>query len=115
MTPAEAAALVRPVDSIGLPLGPGQPASLVHALGERDDWERLDVLCAMLVDFYALYDHPGVRTTSTFFGPAERIYRDNGADIHYVPVDFRRFESGSSDLSAGARTGSSGAGAFHPA
>jgi acyl-CoA hydrolase len=93
MTPAEAAALVRPVDSIGLPLGPGQPASLVHALGERDDWERLDVLCAMLVDFYALFDHPGVRTTSTFFGPAERIYRDTGADIHYVPVDFRRFES----------------------
>jgi acyl-CoA hydrolase len=91
MTPQEAAALVRPVDSIGLPLGTGQPVSLVHALGERDDWEHLEVLCAMLVDFYALFDHPGVHTISTFFGPAERIYRDHGAHIEYVPADFRRF------------------------
>jgi acyl-CoA hydrolase len=92
MTPQEAAALIRPVDSLGLPLGLGQPASLIHALGERQDWERLEVLCAMLVDLYALFDHPGVRTLSMFYGPAERIYRDHGADIHYVPVDFRRFE-----------------------
>ena len=33
MTAAEAAALIRPTDSIGVPLGTGQPASLLHALG----------------------------------------------------------------------------------
>jgi hypothetical protein len=38
---AEAAALVRPVDTLALPLGPGAPPGLLHALGERDDWERL--------------------------------------------------------------------------
>jgi len=89
----EAAALLEPVDSLGLPLGPGQPIGLVHALGERTDWERLDVVGAMLVDFYALFDHPGVHLTSTFFGPAERIYRDMGRNIEYVPSDFRRFET----------------------
>lgn len=88
-----AAALLRPVDSIGLPLGPGQPVGLIHALGERHDWERLDVIGAMLVDFYALFDHPGVHLTSTFFGPAERIYRDAGRNVAYVPSDFRRFST----------------------
>lgn len=87
----DAAALLDPSDSLGLPLGPGQPIGLIHALGERTDWVRLDVLGAMLVDFYALFDHPGVFLTSTFFGPAERIYRDMGRNISYVPSDFRRF------------------------
>ncbi len=91
MTAAEAAALVRPDDSIGLPLGTGQPVTLIHALGERTDWQHLEVLSAMLVDFYELPTRPGVRTLSTFFGPAERIYRDAGADIHYIPADFRRY------------------------
>jgi len=91
MTAAEAAALVRPDDTIGVPLGTGQPVSLIHALGERTDWVRLELLCAMLVDFYELPARAGVRTLSTFFGPAERIYRDSGADIHYIPADFRRY------------------------
>jgi len=87
----DAANLLEPVDSLGLPLGPGQPIGLIHALGERTDWQRLDVLGAMLVDFYALFDHPGVFLASTFFGPAERIYRDMGRNITYIPSDFRRF------------------------
>jgi len=90
---AEAAALLSPTDSLGLPLGPGQPTGLVHALGERNDWERLDVLGAMLVDFYALFDHPGVHLSSTFYGPAERIYRDARRNISYIPSDFRRFST----------------------
>lgn len=81
----------RPVDGVGFPLGPGQPVGLIHALGERTDWQRLDVTAAMLVDFYALFDHPGVHLASTFYGPAERIYRDMGRNIDYVPSDFRRF------------------------
>jgi acyl-CoA hydrolase len=91
LTLDEATALLAPIDSLGLPLGPGQPIGLVHALGARTDWEHLDVLGAMLVDFYALFDHPGVFLTSTFFGPAERIYRDMGRNISFVPSDFRRF------------------------
>ena len=87
----EAADLVRTVDSLSLPLGVGQPVGLIHALGERTDWERLDILGAMLVDFYSLFDHPGVFLKSMFFGPAERIYRDFGRNISFIPADFRRF------------------------
>ena len=83
--------MFEPVDSLGVPLGPGQPNALLHALGERTDWEHLDVLGAMIADFYALFDHPGVFLSSTFFGPAERIYRDMGRNITYVPSDFRRY------------------------
>jgi len=34
---------------------------------------------------------PGVHYFSGFFGPAERVLRDSGADIDFVPADFRRF------------------------
>jgi acyl-CoA hydrolase len=91
LTVDEVAALIRPVDSIGLPLGPGQPVDLIHALGKRTDWERLEVLCSMLVDFYELPNRPGVRTLSTFYGPAERLYRDQGAAIEFIPSDYRRW------------------------
>ena len=72
-TPAEAAAKFRPRDTFGMPFGPGQPASLLHALGERDDWEHLDVFGALLLDLYPLFTKPGVRYVSGFFGPAERV------------------------------------------
>jgi acyl-CoA hydrolase len=88
---AEAAALVRPVDTLAIPLGPGAPGGLLHALGERDDWEHLEVFGALLLDFYALFTKPGVRYASGFFGPAERALREAGADIEFIPADFRRF------------------------
>jgi acyl-CoA hydrolase len=91
LTPPEAAALFRPRDTFGMPLGPGQPASLLHALGERDDWEHLDVFGALLLDLYALFTKPGVRYVSGFFGPAERVLVDTGANVEFVPADFRRF------------------------
>ena len=91
LTADEAVAELRPIDSLGLPLGPGQPIEFMHALGGRNDWEHLDVLCAMLVDFYVFPTLPGVRCRSTFFGPAERIYRDQGADISFIPADYRRW------------------------
>ena len=90
-TPAEAAAMFRPRDTFGMPLGPGQPASFLHALGERDDWEHLEVFGALLLDLYPLFTKPGVRYVSGFFGPAERVLRDCGARIEFVPADFRRF------------------------
>jgi acyl-CoA hydrolase len=88
---ADAAALVRPVDTLAMPLGPGAPSALLHALGERDDWEQLEVFGALLLDLYALFTKPGVRLSSGFFGPAERALRDAGGNVEFIPADFRRF------------------------
>jgi acyl-CoA hydrolase len=90
-TPAEAAERFRPVDTLGIPLGPGQPQALLHALGDRDDFEDLTVFGALLLDLYALFTKPGVRYLSGFFGPAERMLLDAGGRIEFVPADFRRF------------------------
>jgi acyl-CoA hydrolase len=91
MSAVDAAALVRPTDTMAIPLGPGAPTTFLHALGERDDWERLEVFGALLLDLYALFSKPGVHYKSGFFGPAERLLIDAGADIEFLPADFRRF------------------------
>ncbi len=88
---AEAAAVVRPTDSIAIGLGPAHPGAFLHALGERDDWTDLRVFGALLTDLYAVFTKPNVSYRSGFFGPAERFLRDSGAAIEYVPADFRRF------------------------
>ena len=88
---AEAAALLRPADTLAIPLGPGAPPALLHALGERDDWQELEVFGALLLDLYPIFTKPGVRFRSGFFGPAERALRDAGARVEFVPADFRRF------------------------
>jgi acyl-CoA hydrolase len=87
----EAAALVRDVDTLAVPLGPGQPGAFLHALGERTDFRALTVFAALLVDFYALFTRPGVRLLSGFFGPVERALHGQGHAVHFVPADFRRF------------------------
>jgi acyl-CoA hydrolase len=46
---------------------------------------------ALLVDIYEVMAQPGVRYESGFYGPAERLMRDMGARIEFVPADFRRF------------------------
>src|SRR5215210_2069308 len=86
-----AVAAVRATDRLAIPLGPGQPATFLHALGERDDFENLEVFGALLIDLYAVFTKPGVRLLSGFFGPAERFLRDSGARVEFVPSDFRRF------------------------
>jgi len=87
----EAVAMLRPKDSLGVPLGPGQPPGLLHALGARDDWEELTVFGALLGDIYELFTRRGVRYLSGFYGPAERFLVDSGADVEFIPADFRRF------------------------
>jgi len=72
-------------------LGPGQPAAFLRALGERDDFEGLEVFGALLIEPFALFMRRGVRLRSGFFGPVERGLRDAGADVQFVPADFRRF------------------------
>lgn len=88
----EVVAAIRPVDTLAVGLGPAVPGGVMHALGARDDWERLELFGALLPDLYQLNMHPGVEYRSGFFGPAERFLRDSGARIEFVPADFRRFE-----------------------
>jgi acyl-CoA hydrolase len=91
MTVEDAAGLLRPTDQMGIPLGPGHPVGLLRALGQRDDWEDLEVSGALLTDLYELFTREGVRFLSGFFGPAERFLLASGGDIQFVPGDFRGF------------------------
>lgn len=88
---ADAAALVRSDDTLAVPLGPGQPPAFLHALGERDDWNGLEVFGALLTEPFRLFARPGVRLLSGFFGPIERGLRQGGHDVRFVPADFRGF------------------------
>jgi len=91
MSAVDAAALLRPADTLAIPLGPGAPGGFLHALGTRDDWQALEVFGALLLDVYTVFTKPGVRLRSGFFGPAERILRESGANVEFIPADFRRF------------------------
>jgi acyl-CoA hydrolase len=90
-TADEAAALLRPVDTLGIPLGTGQPPAFLDALGRRTDWEELRIGGALLTVLTDLFSHPGVHYLSGFYGPLERMLRDGGANIGFAPADFRRF------------------------
>jgi len=87
----EAASLVRPRDTIAVPLGTGQPVAFLHALGARESFEELTVFSALLVDLFPLFTRPGVRLLSGFFGPVERGLVKSGHDVEFIPADFRRF------------------------
>ena len=87
----EAAALVRPMDTLAVPLGPGQPVEFLHALGAHDRFQGLTVFAALLVDGFRLFTLPGVTLLSGFYGPVERGLRDAGHRVRFVPADFRRF------------------------
>jgi acyl-CoA hydrolase len=90
-TAEEAAALLRPTDTMAIGLGPCQPASFLRALGERDDWERLTIFGALLTGLYKVFTRRGVTLLSGFYGPVERGLREAGFDVRFVPADFRRF------------------------
>jgi acyl-CoA hydrolase len=92
LTPEQAAARLEPTDTLGIPLGTGQPPELLAALGQRDDWKELRVYGALLLVATELFNHPGVHYLSGFYGPIERALRDQGANISFAPADFRRFE-----------------------
>ncbi len=88
---AEAAAQVRSVDTLAIPLGPGQPPDFLHALGEREQFEDLAVFGALLIGLFPLFARPGVSLLSCFYGPAELALRDAGHRFRFIPADFRRF------------------------
>jgi len=91
LSPPDAAALVRGKDTLALPLGPGQPADFLHALGERDAFRDLTIFSALLVDLYLLFTRPGVRLLTGFLGPVERGLRESGHRVDFVPAGFRGF------------------------
>jgi acyl-CoA hydrolase len=90
-TPEEAAAALRPTDTLAFGLGPGIPDAFLRALGERDDWVDLVVGGALLLDYYPLFTQPGVSYRCGFFGPAERILQAEGHRVELVPSGFRQF------------------------
>jgi acyl-CoA hydrolase len=91
LTAEQAAARLHTTDTLGIPLGPGQPPAFMRALGERDDWTDLRVYGALLAVLTELFTRPGVHYLSGFYGPLDRALRDGGADVEFAPADFRRF------------------------
>ncbi|HKV17468.1 MAG TPA: acetyl-CoA hydrolase/transferase C-terminal domain-containing protein [Mycobacterium sp.] len=91
MSVEDAAARLQSVDTLGIPLGPGQPPAFLRALGERDDWTDLRVYGALLAVMTELFSRKGVHYLSGFYGPLERALLGAGADIEFTPADFRRF------------------------
>jgi acyl-CoA hydrolase len=89
---AEAAALVRAEDTLAVPIVTGQPAALLAALGERDDFQNLSIFGGLLIEPYAVLKRQGVRLASGFFGPLERLLKAEGARIEYLPADFLGWE-----------------------
>ncbi len=81
----EAVERVRARDTLAVPLGPGQPAAFLHALGERADFEDLRVFAALLIDAFPLFTRPGVKLYSGFFGPVERGLARSGFDVSFIP------------------------------
>jgi acyl-CoA hydrolase len=91
LTAEQAAALLETTDTLGMPLGPGQPPALLRALGQREDWTDLRVYGALLAVLTELFSRTGVRYLSGFFGPLERALRTAGFNVDFTPADFRRF------------------------
>jgi acyl-CoA hydrolase len=91
LTADQAVGRLLPIDTIGMPLGPGQPPALIEALGRRTDWEDLRVMGALLSVLSDVFTHPNVHYLSGFYGPLERLLRDGGANVGFAPADFRRF------------------------
>jgi len=87
----QAAARLKAADTLGIPLGPGQPPAFLRALGEREDWTDLQVYGALLAVGTELFSRSGVHYLSGFYGPLERALLASGADIEFTPADFRRF------------------------
>jgi acyl-CoA hydrolase len=90
-TAEDAAAVVRSRDTVAVPLGPGQPAAFLQALGERESFDALTVFGALFIDLFPLFTRRGVRVLSGFFGPVERALAKAGFAVEFIPADFRRF------------------------
>ena len=88
----EAADLVRPQDTLAVPIVTGQPRTFLNALAARSDYRDLSIFGGLLVEPYAVLQQPGVRFISGFYGPLERMLKSMGANIQYLPADFLGWE-----------------------
>jgi len=91
LTAEAAAALIAPVDTLGLGLGPANPHALLRALSQRGDFEDLTIGGALLLGLFDVLAQPGVHYRCGFYGPVERLYKSQGADIQLIPAGFRQF------------------------
>src|SRR5512143_3470961 len=84
--------LVRPDDVLAAPIATGQPPAFLTALAERTDYRDLTLFSGILIEPYAVVQHPGVRLISGFYGPIERMLKGMGANVDYLPADFLGWE-----------------------
>lgn len=91
-TAEQATALLRPDDTMAVPIATGQPAAFLHALAGRSDYRNLSIFGGLLIEAYPVLRHPGVRFVSGFYGPLERALEADGACIDYLPADFVGWE-----------------------
>ncbi len=91
LSATEAADLIKEVDSIGLGLVGGTPRTLLEELSLRHDWKDLTISGGLLLGTQELFTHPNVHYRATFYGGAERFYRERGADIQFIPSFFRHY------------------------
>lgn len=87
-----AAQLVGRRDTVAAPIITGQPAAVLAALGERDDYEDLTLFTGLLIEPFSVLQRRGVRLVSGFYGPIERMLKVAGAPIEYLPADFLGWE-----------------------
>lgn len=92
LEPAEAAALIRPRDTVLSGLATGQPVTILDALGARQDLEDVTLYTGLLVRPHPFLQNPAVRVASGFFGPIERMARAAGSRIDFLPADFHGLE-----------------------
>src|SRR5256885_17250376 len=84
----QAAARLLPNDTLGMPLGTGQPVGFLEALGRRSDWEELRIGGALLTVLSEVFSHPRVHYLSGFYRPLQPPLRDNRPNISFAPPRF---------------------------
>jgi len=89
---ADAAALVRPRDTVACGFVSAQPTGLLGAIGARSDLEEVVLYTGLLVEPYSFLTNPGVRLVSFFFGPIERMARTMGGRVEFLAADFHGIE-----------------------
>ena len=92
VTPAELTGRLGGVESLVTGLLTGQARAVVRAIGPRDPARPLTLYVGLLVEPYACLRDPAVRVVSGFFGPIERMMRQAGLPVEFLPSDFQGFE-----------------------
>lgn len=80
------------VESLVTGLITGQARAVLRAIGPRDPARPLTLYVGLLVEPYPCLRDPAVRVVSGFFGPIERMARQAGLGVEFLPSDFHGFE-----------------------